>query len=202
MPTSSPSSAERIDVGDVGDPGASRPGTGDPTGGLDLASLLGGGGADLKALTSDPQELVRRWLDQRTAAAQEQAERAAAAEVEEEELQEIEALRAAQQREEHQARLRELRDLVRNLYDEVEQLRARNDRLAAALGACHICFGTDPACEECTGAGGPGASRPDAGLFRLLVLPAARRLRESTVNGPTSSLSAAAEEAPRPSIFD
>lgn len=72
--------------------------------------------------------------------------------------------------------LRALRRRVHALYAELEDLRARNDDLAAALGACAQCWGEDPACETCEGLGRPGGAPPDAYLYGRLVAPAARRL--------------------------
>lgn len=178
--------------------------------GFDIASLLGNGGGDLAALTADPQALIRRWLEQRQAAAEQQAADATVAEREDDELHRLDEIQAEQQRQERQARMRELRDLMRGLYAEVEQLRARNDRLAAALGACHLCFGDDVSCSECHGRGRPGAAAPDPGLFKSIVVPAIRRLREPDRfgtgsdprrNGAQSQDPRSQEEAPRPTLF-
>jgi hypothetical protein len=69
------------------------------------------------------------------------------------------------------------------MYQELEILRARNDSLAEALGACHLCWGEDPACEVCAGRGGPGFVLPRRAQFSRLVVPAARRLKLSPVPG-------------------
>jgi hypothetical protein len=69
---------------------------------------------------------------------------------------------------------RRLRQRVQLLYAELEELRERNDQLAAALGACHLCWGEDPGCPLCGGDGGPGAAPPDRRLFVRLVVPATR----------------------------
>jgi hypothetical protein len=61
---------------------------------------------------------------------------------------------------------------VRDLCAELEELRERNDVLAAALGACHLCWGEDPGCPACGGLGRPGAAPPDRQLFARLVAPA------------------------------
>ena len=68
-------------------------------------------------------------------------------------------------------RLRSRFDAMR---DELEELRERQDRLAAALGACADCWGEDPECEVCGGMGAPGSFVPDARLYRALVSPACR----------------------------
>jgi hypothetical protein len=63
------------------------------------------------------------------------------------------------------------------MFHELEALRERNDLLAAALGACYLCWGEDPACTHCAGTGRPGAALPDRQLFAALVLPGVRRIR-------------------------
>ncbi len=68
-----------------------------------------------------------------------------------------------------------LRDVVRRLHAEVVELRHRNDLLAAALGACHLCWGEDLTCSRCHGRGHPGALRPEGAAFAEWVLPAVRR---------------------------
>jgi hypothetical protein len=68
---------------------------------------------------------------------------------------------------------------MRQLRREIEYLRRRSDTLAAALGACYLCWGRDPACVQCLGAGHPGWNEPDELLFRRLVGPAIRRRRET-----------------------
>lgn len=54
--------------------------------------------------------------------------------------------------------------------------------LAAALGACE-CWGDDPACAVCGGAGSPAWLEPDEELFREYVLPAVRRRATSAADG-------------------
>ena len=73
--------------------------------------------------------------------------------------------------------IRELRTLAKRMYTELESLRERNDALAAALGACHLCFGTDPLCEECGGRGAPGSLAPDPDAFHDYIVPALRRVQ-------------------------
>jgi len=57
------------------------------------------------------------------------------------------------------------------------ELREQYLRLAAALGACARCWGDDPRCRECGGAGASGFFEPDRELFLCYVLPAVRRVR-------------------------
>ncbi|MCW8934383.1 MAG: hypothetical protein OQK98_06640 [Gammaproteobacteria bacterium] len=66
---------------------------------------------------------------------------------------------------------------IRQFRQELNDLRDVNDTLAAALGACPVCWGGDTGCEECQGKGYSGSARPDAQLFKELVLPAVRRMR-------------------------
>jgi hypothetical protein len=47
--------------------------------------------------------------------------------------------------------------------------------LAAALGACPLCFGEAEDCPDCGGQGVPGGMVPDPAAFNVYVLPAARR---------------------------
>jgi hypothetical protein len=56
-------------------------------------------------------------------------------------------------------------------------LRARNDLLASALGACARCWGEDEECPLCDGRGLPGAFQPRPDAFEACVLPAVRRYR-------------------------
>jgi hypothetical protein len=62
---------------------------------------------------------------------------------------------------------------------EVRLLRERCDALAAAVGACALCWGQDPACRACRGHGAPGHSLPDETLFLEYVLPGVRLMRAS-----------------------
>lgn len=70
-----------------------------------------------------------------------------------------------------------LRRRLAELELEVDRLQEINETLAAALGACPVCWGDDPECVVCRGQGGPGSLRPDRELFERLVTPALRRLR-------------------------
>ena len=70
-----------------------------------------------------------------------------------------------------------LRRKIQALLREIERLRETNDALAAALGACPLCWGDDPDCLECEGQGDPGSARPDRELFGRLVAPALQRFK-------------------------
>ncbi len=65
----------------------------------------------------------------------------------------------------------QLDDLKAALSNAYEQL----DELAAALGACAVCWGDADDCSACRGRGRPGWRVPDAKLFRALIAPAVRR---------------------------
>ena len=80
-----------------------------------------------------------------------------------------------------------LQRIMKRLYRELEDLRERNDSLAAALGACYLCWGEAPGCEFCAGAGTPGSNAPDEILLSHYVTPAIRRLRASSRPRPPSS---------------
>ena len=60
---------------------------------------------------------------------------------------------------------------------ETDVLRERLDRCAAALGACGVCWGTDPSCRACRGRGQAGFCQPDQTLFEEMVLPAVDMLK-------------------------
>ena len=110
--------------------------------------------------------LVTKYLASRREAEEAEAEEAAAAEAQ-----------AAAAEAEKQAAMRTLQRMARSMYAELEELRGRNDMLAAALGACYLCWGENALCEVCGGAGAPGSTPPDAELFAALVVPAARRMQ-------------------------
>lgn len=67
--------------------------------------------------------------------------------------------------------------LLHEMVDELAELRARNETLAAALGACP-CWGRAADCARCGGEGAPGSDRVDLHLFRLWVAPAVAALRQ------------------------
>jgi hypothetical protein len=71
-----------------------------------------------------------------------------------------------------------LRARFETIRTENKRLLEINDLLAAALGACRLCWGDDPECHECGGNGIPGGAVPRQPLFAKYVLPALRRRRE------------------------
>lgn len=68
------------------------------------------------------------------------------------------------------------------LAHENDQLLDRVEVLAAALGACPICWGEDDSCSECRGKGRPGYFRPDREAFAEYVLPVVKKLKRVTAS--------------------
>jgi hypothetical protein len=142
-----------------------------PAGMPDPAALMGALGGDPMSLllsqlgNSNPQAaMMLRVMEER--------QRARAAE-EAEEQQEAAAEAAA----ERERDFNELRTTVERACAELDVLRERNALLADALGACALCFGADPLCQQCQGLGRPGGRPPDPAGFRNFILPAVRRAR-------------------------
>lgn len=73
--------------------------------------------------------------------------------------------------------LQNVQQAVDAIYVELDVLRARSAALAAAVGACPVCFGDDPLCGTCHGLGSPGSRRPEPAAFRKYVTPAFARAR-------------------------
>jgi hypothetical protein len=69
------------------------------------------------------------------------------------------------------------------LRQELADLREANDTVAAALGACPICWGGDRSCDVCRGRGRAGFRPPDPDLFDELVVPAVQRARAMVRTG-------------------
>jgi hypothetical protein len=80
-------------------------------------------------------------------------------------------------RTQHRRGSAQLRRVLRRLVAEVAELRERNDALAAALGACYLCWGTDAGCPDCAGHGSPGSAPVDVSQFAAWIQPALHRLR-------------------------
>lgn len=128
-----------------------------------LMSQLGNAGAN------DPRlAMLTKLMGQRTPPVLENEEGEASEET---------RLRQAEIRRERARRIRALRVLAKRMFAELEVLRERSDAFAAAIGACPVCFGDDPACEECAGSGGPGAAAPDPEAWREFIAPAVQRVR-------------------------
>ena len=78
---------------------------------------------------------------------------------------------------------RQLKEMADRMSSELDALRARNDMLAAALGACHLCWGDDRKCQYCQGAGRIGAYVIERPLFDEVIGPAVRQFtRPQLVN--------------------
>lgn len=78
---------------------------------------------------------------------------------------------------EPRAEWRRLKARYLGLREAYQALLQRNEVLAAALGACGLCWGEDATCGSCGGHGGPGAYPPDRALCCHYALPAVRSLR-------------------------
>jgi len=85
---------------------------------------------------------------------------------------------------------------TRMIVAELHALRRRSDDLAAALGACYLCWGADPSCVRCFGAGRAGWGAIDESAFREYVLPVLRRKRAvNTVTVPSAPAEALTNNA-------
>jgi len=80
------------------------------------------------------------------------------------------------------------------------ELEARNADLAAALGACD-CWGDRVDCPICDGAGGPGWTRPEAGLFAAYVHPALSEVARER-SGPADDAVSASDENEEANGYD
>lgn len=63
-----------------------------------------------------------------------------------------------------EARLTRMTRIARQLHEAGRVATQRLATLAAALGACGLCWGEDPSCRLCRGRGRPGMVRPDPHL--------------------------------------
>lgn len=78
-----------------------------------------------------------------------------------------------------------LRRKLRRLVEDLRAAQTTGDTLAAALGACYLCWGEYPRCEHCGGAGRPGWCEPDAELYAEYVAPAVARFHPISLStGP------------------
>jgi len=101
------------------------------------------------------------WMTQMIAA-QRQAAAAQSAGDADPRDEEIEALREALAQ--SQARAAKLQRIARRISDELEGAHAMLGDLAAAFGACGLCWGEDATCPSCRGRGKPGRFAPDPEL--------------------------------------
>lgn len=72
------------------------------------------------------------------------------------------------------ARFERMQQQIEEMQWQLEEMETQNDTLAAALGACYLCWGQDAHCPVCRGNGKPGSTPPDLSLFRHWILPAIR----------------------------
>jgi hypothetical protein len=68
-----------------------------------------------------------------------------------------------------EAKIERMKQQGRRLYDAHQSVTARLADLAAALGACGLCWGEDDSCPSCRGRGRPGMVRPDLELRARLL---------------------------------
>lgn len=80
-------------------------------------------------------------------------------------------------RQEQAEAVAELAATAERLFAERQEARARIEAVAAAIGACAVCFGENLLCETCHGAGSPGGRAPASAEFNRYVLPAVERVR-------------------------
>jgi hypothetical protein len=85
--------------------------------------------------------------------------------------------------------------LVQGAVEDLDDIRIL---LTAALGACE-CWGQDPDCDLCDGAGSSGWTAPDEDLYTEYVVPAVRRRADTAGAANTTSRAdpAASDEGAR-----
>jgi len=71
--------------------------------------------------------------------------------------------------------LKRSRRTIEKLEQQLEEAFEIIDQFSAAVGACTECFGDDPGCPECRGAGKPGWKVPVGKDFEWMIKPAAER---------------------------
>lgn len=67
---------------------------------------------------------------------------------------------------------------IRSLTEDLALQQETGDTLAAALGACYLCWGEDSRCDHCRGRGISGWGDPDPALFDEYIAPAIRRIEK------------------------
>lgn len=92
------------------------------------------------------------------------------------------------------------RMLLAAAHAEIMTLRRRQAALAATLGACPDCLGTEPGCPRCAGAGNPGWIDIESNRATIRAAPAiqtpVRRVKNSPRRRSVSRTKAAAREKP------
>ncbi len=123
--------------------------------------------------------LIAKYLAARQVSESENSSEEEAIEVEGEAVYAAEVQSVAVEQFEQLARVvQRLGKHVQKLRVELDHLREVNDVLAAALGACYLCWGNDAGCPVCHGIGTPGTTMPDKQLFAQFVVPALRVLQQ------------------------
>ncbi|MBE7210009.1 MAG: hypothetical protein INR65_03230 [Gluconacetobacter diazotrophicus] len=137
----------------------------DPSLPSEPAAAMAGLIADLQR-SNPPLAALAQWMQQRAVppAAASAAASAAAAD-------DHEAAELARRLVEAEARIADLKRQGRRLFENYRLATDRLSELAAALGACALCWGDDPACPNCRGRGRPGMVRPDPELRARLLGP-------------------------------
>ena len=75
-----------------------------------------------------------------------------------------------------EVRLHKISGIARRLKQHLDNANDQLDDFAAALGACHLCWGDDNRCHMCGGRGKPGFLQPDMSLFNELIAPALKHM--------------------------
>jgi hypothetical protein len=130
------------------------------------------------------------WLMQMMSAGSQRVAVAESAAAEERQA-EFEAL--ADQLQQSEIRAAKLQRIARRLQSELEEAQERLADLAAAFGACGLCFGQDNGCRSCRGRGKLGMFAADPELRRRFVAEAI-----TTVPTAPASVSPAPSFRPQP----
>lgn len=96
----------------------------------------------------------------------------------------LEVARLNARLEQADARILAMKRDGRRLLDAYHACRDRLGLLAAALGACGLCWGDDDNCPSCRGRGRPGMVRPDPELRARLLGPPRRPAPETKPTDP------------------
>lgn len=137
-----------------------------------LSPALAGSGASLQELllsqldTSDPTTAL---LVQMMANQSQDTEKSTDDEDEESPKQQLKKLSSS---------FRQFRRKYEKLQEEVKEFQLRNDTLAAALGACYLCWGEYAECDICQGHGSVGYFPVEMQAFTEMVLPAVRAFKK------------------------
>ncbi len=154
-----------------------------------LAALQGGNQTDPAAMLAEHADPRVRLLAQMWAQNREE---------DEPEAESAAPAKAETGTSEQTRRLARLRRKLKILSQETVWLQDLNEALAAALGACPLCWGEDEDCDECDGDGVSGWDEPDAELFAEFVAPAIQRVREAENRRARASTATPRRANPKP----